>query len=377
MTRSEVTDAWSNATLTNPCAPQLHYVVPYTTSFVMGDNRSNSNDSRYWGSVPEDHVVGRAIGIWLPFGRNWIRSTDLPRRRFLLRRASMRAFALRMGLAAISVDESTNHRDAGAGTDVTPLGSPPRGRSYSHRGNTLRRPLRGDRGFSSEPDQRAPRQGPHHRLVELGRRAQAGAQLLVCAARSPRPDPNARPANHRGAGRGHRHNASRITSTRPFVPAPWAHASSTAARAIAGFHPSPTRASLAWARITASSSFGDAPTRAPSCSSAPTWTPRFSSSAREAGACSRAATASPTALASLRRETSSRSAVPLIVSRPAWCASWQELQAKMRFRGTCPPPSAWWRRWWISRPRVLRQPGIRQRPWSRRQTRRITLGGTS
>ncbi len=67
--------------------PDTTYTFQMDYYWMMGDNRHNSADSRYWGYVPGDHIVGKAVFVWLsldtnksfPFNVRWNKTFRIPR----------------------------------------------------------------------------------------------------------------------------------------------------------------------------------------------------------------------------------------------------------------------------------------------------------
>ncbi len=61
---------WQNGMIYQNGKMLTSYTVKQNYYMMMGDNRHNSEDSRFWGFVPEDHVVGKAVLIWLSMDPN-------------------------------------------------------------------------------------------------------------------------------------------------------------------------------------------------------------------------------------------------------------------------------------------------------------------
>ena len=68
----EPTQPAPSVTTSDPRAPwslAQPYRVPAGRYFVMGDNRTDSDDSRYWGTVPRSAIIGQAFFTYWPLGR--------------------------------------------------------------------------------------------------------------------------------------------------------------------------------------------------------------------------------------------------------------------------------------------------------------------
>jgi len=57
--------SWRDGMIQQNGRPLTRYTMKQNYYFVLGDNRHNSEDSRFWGFVPESHLVGKATFVWL------------------------------------------------------------------------------------------------------------------------------------------------------------------------------------------------------------------------------------------------------------------------------------------------------------------------
>lgn len=68
----------ANRFYSQPGTRQGEWVVPEGYYFMIGDNRDNSTDSRFWGFVSEEQMVGKAVFIWMSFVFNEGKISWLP-----------------------------------------------------------------------------------------------------------------------------------------------------------------------------------------------------------------------------------------------------------------------------------------------------------
>ena len=59
----------AGSTMREPWSLARPYTVPADSFFVMGDNRTDSDDSRFWGTVSRADIIGEGFVVYWPLGR--------------------------------------------------------------------------------------------------------------------------------------------------------------------------------------------------------------------------------------------------------------------------------------------------------------------